>query len=58
MGSQNSLTDSVLFNITSTLGAYLIVKHVETQEEYLELKNIGIQYLQGKLFESNGNISE
>lgn len=58
LGSQNSLTDSVLFNITSTLGAYLIVKHVETQEEYLELKNIGIQYLQGKLFESNGNISE
>ena len=53
LGAQNSITDSVLFNITSTLGSYLIVKHVETQDEYIELKNSGIKYLQGKLFESN-----
>jgi EAL domain-containing protein (putative c-di-GMP-specific phosphodiesterase class I)/GGDEF domain-containing protein len=48
LGSENSLTDSVLFNITSTLGSYLIVKHIETQEEYLELEGLGIKYLQGR----------
>lgn len=55
LGSQNSVTDSALFNITSTLGAFLIVKHIETNEEYLELKNIGIKYLQGRFFEQDGN---
>lgn len=45
---KNSITDGILLNITSTIGAYLIVKHVETKEEFEFLRNIGIKYLQGR----------
>lgn len=48
------VTDSILLNITSTIGAYLIVKHVETQEEYTALKDIGIKYLQGRYIDTIG----
>jgi EAL domain-containing protein (putative c-di-GMP-specific phosphodiesterase class I) len=47
----NRITDSILLNITSTIGAYLIVKHVETQEEFDFLKDIGIKYLQGRFID-------
>ncbi|APW64758.1 hypothetical protein LPB137_02305 [Poseidonibacter parvus] len=45
---KNRITDSILLNITSTIGAYLIVKHVESKEEFEFLKDIGIKYLQGR----------
>lgn len=52
VGSESKITDSILLNITSTIGAYLIVKHVETQNEFDSLKDIGIKYLQGKYIDS------
>jgi|GEM_PF-2252703 len=52
VGSESKITDSILLNITSTIGAYLIVKHVETQNEFDSLKEIGIKYLQGKYIDS------
>lgn len=49
---ESKFTDSLLLNISSTIGAYLIVKHVETKEEYNQLKSIGIKYLQGKYLDA------
>lgn len=46
--NENSVSDSSLLNITSTIGAYLIVKHVETKEEFKFLNDVGIKYLQGR----------
>jgi len=52
VGSESKITDSILLNITSTIGAYLIVKHVETESEFNSLKDTGIKYLQGKYIDS------
>lgn len=49
---ENKITDNILLNITSTIGSYLIVKHVETKNEFDELKSIGIKYLQGKYIDT------
>lgn len=48
VSNENRITDSILINITSTIGAQLIVKHVETKEEFDLLKDLGIKYLQGR----------
>ena len=52
VGNESKITDSILLNITSTIGAYLIVKHVETENEFRSLKDTGIKYLQGKYIDS------
>lgn len=46
--SNEGKTDNLLMNITSAIGAYLVVKHVETKDEYEKLKDMEINYLQGK----------
>ena len=48
IGIECNNSNSLLMNITSAIGAYLIVKHVETKEEFEELKQNGIEYVQGK----------
>lgn len=52
VGSESKITDSILLNITSTIGAYLIVKHVESEDEFNQLKETGIKYLQGKYIDN------
>lgn len=52
VSNENRITDSILINISSTIGAQLIVKHVETKEEFDLLKDVGIKYLQGRYIDS------
>lgn len=49
VGESNS--SGTLINISSTIGAFVIAKHVETEEEYKSLINNGISYLQGKFID-------
>lgn len=47
-----NVTSNALKNITSTIGAFIIVKHVETQKEFDTLKESGFNFLQGKYIDS------
>lgn len=49
VGESNSC--GTLVNISSTIGAFVIAKHVETEKEYESLINNGISYLQGKFID-------
>jgi len=55
VGESNS--SSTLINISSTIGAFVIAKHVETQDEYQTLVDNGIHYLQGKYIDNEFKIN-
>lgn len=51
LGDTNSIGESSLMNIVSTIGAELMVKHVETKAEVDALKEKGIKFIQGRYFD-------
>lgn len=47
LGKESDVTNSILSNITSAIGADLVVKHLDEKEEFYELAKLGIRYMQG-----------